>query len=180
MAFFETRLFLRGKIKSIQIKCCIKSCTCTQVILLRCEARWLLHVAFAAHVQHASCRHPWRLREYWPYARAGVNRPFPVRLEFDMLCYPLPLHCSAAGTFEDVVDLVGNVHKMIGVPTWVVQGTGDEVCPETYVRHDACDVLPTHPAFPVMFCPRILLSLLYSGPELGRFKPYVMVNNNHI
>lgn len=38
------------------------------------------------------------------------------------------------GTFEDVVDLLGAVDRLKDVPTWVVQGTGDEVCPEIFAQ----------------------------------------------
>lgn len=39
------------------------------------------------------------------------------------------------GTFEDIVDLVGPIGKLKAVPkTWVVQGTGDEVCPDRFAR----------------------------------------------
>jgi proline iminopeptidase len=39
------------------------------------------------------------------------------------------------GTFEDPIDLLGD--QILGlkhVPTWVCQGTGDEVCPEIYAQ----------------------------------------------
>ncbi|KAK3277525.1 hypothetical protein CYMTET_14476 [Cymbomonas tetramitiformis] len=40
------------------------------------------------------------------------------------------------GTFEDPVDLLGRLHLLQAgsVPTWVVQGTGDEVCPEKFAQ----------------------------------------------
>lgn len=38
------------------------------------------------------------------------------------------------GTFEDIVDLLGPVDRLKGIPTWVIQGTGDEVCPDVYAR----------------------------------------------
>jgi len=38
------------------------------------------------------------------------------------------------GTFEQPIDLLGNCHRMKHVPTWVCQGTGDEVCPEKFAQ----------------------------------------------
>ena len=47
------------------------------------------------------------------------------------------------GTFEDTFDLLRGVKNLLrgtgptgakGVPTWVVQGAGDAVCPEKYAR----------------------------------------------
>ena len=39
------------------------------------------------------------------------------------------------GTFEDPIDLLGNsLENTKDIPTWVVQGTGDEVCPEIYAQ----------------------------------------------
>jgi proline iminopeptidase len=38
------------------------------------------------------------------------------------------------GTFEDPVDLLGDVGRLSGMPLWVVQGTGDDVCPDIYAR----------------------------------------------
>ena len=40
------------------------------------------------------------------------------------------------GTFEDPVDLLaaGAVEQLRGLPIWVVQGTGDGVCPDVYAR----------------------------------------------
>ena len=38
------------------------------------------------------------------------------------------------GTFEEPLDLLGHLHKLKEVPTWVVQGTGDEVCPEKFAQ----------------------------------------------
>jgi len=38
------------------------------------------------------------------------------------------------GTFEEPVDLLARVPQLSAVPTWVVQGTGDEVCPDTFAR----------------------------------------------
>merc|ERR1712232_1230425 len=39
------------------------------------------------------------------------------------------------GTFEEPLNLLGKLHLLKRVPTWVVQGTGDVVCPDTYARH---------------------------------------------
>ena len=39
------------------------------------------------------------------------------------------------GTFEDPIDLLGkSIESLKEVPTWVVQGMGDEVCPEIYAQ----------------------------------------------
>lgn len=39
------------------------------------------------------------------------------------------------GTFEDPIDLIGDsILSLKEVPSWVVQGMGDEVCPEIYAR----------------------------------------------
>lgn len=39
------------------------------------------------------------------------------------------------GTFEDPIDLLGpSIESLKEVPTWVVQGMGDEVCPEIYAK----------------------------------------------
>lgn len=39
------------------------------------------------------------------------------------------------GTFEDPIDLLGkSIEQLRTVPTWVVQGMGDEVCPEVYAQ----------------------------------------------
>lgn len=39
------------------------------------------------------------------------------------------------GTFEDPIDLLGDsINHLKGFPTWVVQGMGDEVCPEVYAQ----------------------------------------------
>ena len=38
------------------------------------------------------------------------------------------------GTFEEPIDLVGAVGALEKLPTWVVQGTGDEVCPEIFAQ----------------------------------------------
>lgn len=38
------------------------------------------------------------------------------------------------GTFEDVVDLLGPMENIKNIPTWVVQGTGDECCPDMFAR----------------------------------------------
>jgi pimeloyl-ACP methyl ester carboxylesterase len=38
------------------------------------------------------------------------------------------------GTFEEPANLLESVGNIKNVPTWVVQGTGDEVCPDTFAR----------------------------------------------
>ena len=38
------------------------------------------------------------------------------------------------GTFEEPLDLVGAARQLGKLPTWVVQGTGDEVCPEIFAQ----------------------------------------------
>ena len=38
------------------------------------------------------------------------------------------------GTFEEPIDLLLNIAAMKKVPTWVCQGTGDEVCPEIFAQ----------------------------------------------
>eukprot|EP00037_Helgoeca_nana_P030333 m.373344 g.373344 ORF g.373344 m.373344 type:complete len:212 (+) comp28162_c0_seq4:4679-5314(+) len=38
------------------------------------------------------------------------------------------------GTFEAPLDLLGRVAQLKDVRTWVVQGTGDEVCPEKFAQ----------------------------------------------
>lgn len=38
------------------------------------------------------------------------------------------------GTFEEPLDLIGRLDQLKSVRTWVVQGTGDEVCPEKYAE----------------------------------------------
>ena len=38
------------------------------------------------------------------------------------------------GTFEDPVNLLSRLGTLKDVPTWVVQGTGDEVCPELFAQ----------------------------------------------
>jgi predicted esterase len=38
------------------------------------------------------------------------------------------------GTFEEPIDLIGRLDQLKDVRTWVVQGTGDEVCPEKYAE----------------------------------------------
>lgn len=39
------------------------------------------------------------------------------------------------GTFEDPVDLLTEIKKLSGMPVWVVQGTGDGVCPDEFARN---------------------------------------------
>eukprot|EP00658_Telonema_sp_P-2_P048205 TRINITY_DN36687_c0_g1_i1.p1 TRINITY_DN36687_c0_g1~~TRINITY_DN36687_c0_g1_i1.p1 ORF type:complete len:346 (+),score=77.25 TRINITY_DN36687_c0_g1_i1:214-1251(+) len=38
------------------------------------------------------------------------------------------------GTFDHPIDLLANLGQLEGVYTWVVQGTGDEVCPDLFAR----------------------------------------------
>ena len=43
-------------------------------------------------------------------------------------------YCYYAGTFEEKVDLLGRLGDLGETQTWVVQGTGDEVCPEKFAQ----------------------------------------------
>jgi proline iminopeptidase len=38
------------------------------------------------------------------------------------------------GTFETPIDLLKDIQNLLQVPTWVCQGTGDEVCPDKFAR----------------------------------------------
>ena len=38
------------------------------------------------------------------------------------------------GTFEEPIDLLANIGTLRSMPIWVVQGTGDGVCPDVYAR----------------------------------------------
>ena len=44
------------------------------------------------------------------------------------------MHGQLHGTYEEKLDLVGRVGELGTMQTWVVQGLGDEVCPEVFAQ----------------------------------------------
>ena len=54
------------------------------------------------------------------------------RMALSVSFFECRLFCR--GTFEDKVDLLGRLGDLKRTPTWVVQGTGDEVCPEKFAQ----------------------------------------------